>query len=176
VITASHNPKQDNGYKLYAANGCQIIPPVDSLISDCILKSLDVIVWDTNMVDHHPNTIDIYNDMTNRYFNRISELTLFKYPLTCVYTPLHGVGGLFASRAFESVGLPPFIPTSIQMSPNPEFPTVSYPNPEEGKCSLDCAIQTAESHHCRLILANDPDADRLAVSEKQYSQFIPNSL
>ncbi len=95
---------------------------------------------------------------------------------------MHGVGTPFVEKAFKAFSLDPFIPvtqqvnlshdlciSSVKCSPDPDFPTVKYPNPEEGANALLLATETADAHRARLILANDPDADRLAVAEKQSS-------
>jgi len=82
-----------------------------------------------------------------------------------VYTAMHGVGGDYTTKAFECFGLPPYIPTAAQQEPDPDFPTVDFPNPEEGEGALALAMETAQANGAKLILANDPDADRLAVAE-----------
>lgn len=87
-------------------------------------------------------------------------------PLKFVYTAMHGVGHQFSVKAFEQFGLKPFIPVVEQIKPDPEFPTVKFPNPEEGKSALDLAIKTANENGASIILANDPDADRFALAEK----------
>jgi phosphomannomutase len=79
---------------------------------------------------------------------------------------MHGVGYEFSVESFKSFNLKPFVPVLEQIEPNPEFPTVKFPNPEEGKSSLNLAIKTANESNSTIILANDPDADRLAVAEK----------
>ncbi len=110
--------------------------------------------------------------------------------LRYTFTPMHGVGGEAVGKAFAAFGLPPFIPVVEQMTPDPEFPTVQFPNPEEGKsalvrpafshthilhtlplhtCTQDLAMHTAEEHGSTVILATDPDADRLALAEKNPS-------
>lgn len=83
-----------------------------------------------------------------------------------VYTPVHGVGQFYAEKAFEYFKLNKFISVDEQKEPNGDFPTVKYPNPEEGKETLECSIKTAEANGADLIVANDPDADRFAVAEK----------
>jgi len=96
------------------------------------------------------------------------------------YSAMHGVGGAYTRRAFEAFGLPAYAATEAQQEPDPMFPTVAFPNPEEGKGALALAIETAEAHGSRLILANDPDADRLAVAEKnsegEWRMFTGNEL
>ena len=83
-----------------------------------------------------------------------------------VYTPMHGVGAHWAKLAFKHFGLPLFIGVQLQMQADPEFPTVKFPNPEEGKGALALSIQTADEHGASFIIANDPDADRMAMAEK----------
>lgn len=174
MITASHNPKQDNGYKLYWNNGCQIVSPHDEGISKKILENLEI--WDgfditcKNIASKTENPYDrileLYNDKIQVYSsNQESNGEIYQEKI--VYTAMHGVGAKFVEEAFKSFNLPPYIPVLEQINPDPEFPTVVLPNPEEGKGALKLAIQTAERENSRLILANDPDADRLAVAERQ---------
>lgn len=85
--------------------------------------------------------------------------------LKVAYTAMHGVGTEWVEKAFAAFGIPAFVPVKEQVKPDPEFPTVAFPNPEEGKGALSLAIKTAQENNCYLILANDPDADRLAVAE-----------
>lgn len=183
MITASHNPKQDNGYKLYWENGCQIIEPHDQEITKHILQNLEL--WSTvrkevdeylkekslphlYKVVHNP-TVEVLNqyfeDIKQCSYNRETRLPDDQYE-KITFTAMHGVGASFVERAFKSFNLPPYVPVVEQNTPNPDFPTVQYPNPEEGKGALALAIQTADRVGSRLILANDPDADRLAVAEK----------
>lgn len=79
---------------------------------------------------------------------------------------MHGVGYPFVEGAFSTANLRPLVAVKEQCEPDPEFPTVKFPNPEEGKCCLELSIKLAEERNCTIILANDPDADRLAVAEK----------
>ncbi|CAO3613777.1 unnamed protein product [Mucor hiemalis] len=173
MITASHNPKDDNGYKVYWENACQIIPPHDEAIADTILKDLQPWGWDKELVDKS----DLVSDPTDQgvidaYFEEVKDLCKYRSDnettdIKFVYTAMHGVGHPFAKRAFECFGLPPFVPVEEQVLPDPDFPTVAFPNPEEGKGALNLSIQTAEKAGGTVILANDPDADRLAIAEKQ---------
>nr|CCA16644.1 phosphoglucomutase putative [Albugo laibachii Nc14] len=178
MITASHNPKKDNGYKLYGPNGCQIISPQDTLISAYIERNQ--MPWQ-NYSDEFVRS-SIYEatsglvefplkEMTDRYFTRMQE-KLCRFPADnssteakFVYTSMHGVGHPFLTRAFRAFQLPAYIPVQDQILPHPDFPTVDFPNPEEGKGSLFLAMKTGEENAANLILANDPDADRLAVAE-----------
>jgi phosphoglucomutase len=89
-----------------------------------------------------------------------------KSDLKIVYTAMHGVGKDAVIRAFDTFGLKPFFPVKEQVEPNPDFPTVPFPNPEEGKGALALSVKTADEVGAKLIIANDPDADRLAAAEK----------
>ncbi|KAI8983747.1 hypothetical protein BDB01DRAFT_843111 [Pilobolus umbonatus] len=175
MITASHNPKDDNGYKVYWENACQIIPPHDEGIAATILENLDPWGWDYGLVSES----DLVSDPTDEgiiddYFEEVKALCAYREDnetthLKFTYTAMHGVGTPFAKRAFEAFSLPEFIPVELQVMPDPDFPTVAFPNPEEGKGALTLAIQTADAADSTIILANDPDADRLAIAEKQPS-------
>lgn len=174
MVTASHNPKEYNGYKVYLNNGAQIISPHDKGISECIEDNLEPwnSSWDTNLVRSSSLRTDPLEDILKLYFEDVLQLCHYREvmsssKLQITYTPVHGVGYEYAKRAFEVFGLHPFIPVKEQIDPDPEFSTVKYPNPEEGKSVLDLSVKTAEKHGSTLILANDPDADRLGVAEKQ---------
>jgi phosphomannomutase len=182
MITASHNPKQDNGYKLYWDNGCQIISPVDSEVSKRIMQNLAI--WDNVDItcDSLKNNPLIEQNslakVIDSYYHQIEQLYCYEKQknqqskVHFTYTAMHGVGAKWTERAFEVFGLPDFIGVEAQLEPNPDFPTVAYPNPEEGKGALKLAMETADKHGSRLILANDPDADRLAVAEKQQEYVV----
>jgi phosphomannomutase len=88
---------------------------------------------------------------------------------------MHGVGYPFVQQAFEAFHLPPPVPVTLQVEPDPDFPTVVYPNPEEGRSALDLAMETADRHGHVIIIANDPDADRLALAEKQPGNGVKDS-
>uniref|UniRef100_H2Y5I8 Phosphoglucomutase-2 n=1 Tax=Ciona savignyi TaxID=51511 RepID=H2Y5I8_CIOSA len=175
MVTASHNPKQDNGYKVYWDNGAQIIPPHDTGIAECISSSLPPScdeVWNEDLMKGKPNLIDPYDDVMEAYYKDLNNYCMYRSTnsstnLRFTYTPVHGVGLAFARKSFETFSLPKFEDVPEQMNPDPEFSTVKYPNPEEGKGVLLLAMRTADSTGCRIILANDPDADRLAIAEKR---------
>nr|CAG8494229.1 3697_t:CDS:10 [Entrophospora candida] len=167
MITASHNPKQDNGYKVYWENACQITRPHDQGIANSIKNNLEPWIWDPYLVDNSSLCIDKTKEMFDAYFEEVKKLSHhqqdnmasnFKF----VYTAMHGVGTPMAARAFDVFSLKPFIPTKEQVDPDPDFSTVEFPNPEEGK-----AIKTADGVGANVILATDPDADRFSISEKQ---------
>ncbi|RIB19197.1 hypothetical protein C2G38_2036248 [Gigaspora rosea] len=172
MITASHNPKQDNGYKVYWENACQIIPPQDDGIRDAISNNLEPWVWDPNFVDNNELCIDNINEISVAYFEELKALSCHREDnaasnLKFVYTALHGVGTPAAKRIFETFSLKSPIHTKEQADPDPDFSTVTFPNPEEGKGTLALAMKTADEVGARVIFANDPDADRFSVSEKQ---------
>ena len=163
MITASHNPAQDNGYKVYASNACQINTPADEKIAASIRNNLEPQTWD--LTEQARLRKPILDSMKERYF---AELTHYAgeirhdLPL-CVYTPMHGVGLPYmraASASSDSITV-----VEEQARPNPDFPTVQYPNPEEDG-ALTLAKATADRINVRLIIANDPDADRFAAAEK----------
>ncbi|HSF27063.1 MAG TPA: phospho-sugar mutase [Actinomycetes bacterium] len=162
MVTASHNPPQDNGYKVYLGDGSQIVPPTDAEISARIAAVgplAEVFLpdngWDT-LTDA---------DVLEPYLDRVAALVRQDAPrdLRIVYTPLHGVGGEVAHAAFLRAGFraPAVVP--LQALPDPDFPTVAFPNPEEPG-ALDLAFAAARESAADLVIANDPDADRCAVA------------
>ncbi|KAH9117377.1 hypothetical protein LEN26_007852 [Aphanomyces euteiches] len=171
MVTASHNPKADNGYKVYGSNGCQIIPPHDELIAASILKNLAP--WQhydiASVRAHCENPTD---SLLPKYFEAVKAFCRYRQDNTdpnlhvkIAYTAMHGVGHNFTQRSFEAFQLPPYFAVEAQKLPDPSFPTVAFPNPEEGQGALKLSFETAAKHGCSLVLANDPDADRLAVAE-----------
>jgi phosphomannomutase len=178
MVTASHNPKQDNGYKVYWSNGAQIIPPNDQIIADTILNNLapwpqlDLAtitqfdnIFDEVIIDAYSQGLrEKYLDGICQYSCRTKQENEASKVGIC-YTAMHGVGYEWAKAAFERFSLPKFTPTPAQILPDPEFPTVAFPNPEEGKGALTLAMEAAVQNNCTIILANDPDADRLAAAE-----------
>ena len=165
MVTASHNPPQDNGYKVYLASGAQIIPPADIDIAQCITEVTqlgpvrDLPHGDT-WTSLDPSTEQAYLDHTaNLVDKKISNNTELK----TVYTAMHGVGGKFFMELTAKAGFPEPIAVTQQFEPDPDFPTVAFPNPEEPG-AIDLSIETAVAHCADLIIANDPDADRCAVA------------
>ena len=176
MITASHNPKADNGYKVYWSNGAQIIPPHDSGISKHIEKNLSpAIEYDASddFVLSHKRSEDVTTSISDAYMKAIADGSSGNVRgsgLKIAYTAMHGIGGKWIERAFADCQHEAVLCVPSQFQPDPEFPTVVFPNPEE-KGALDAAMAYADEQGCHLILANDPDADRLAVAEKEGSSW-----
>lgn len=187
MVTASHNPKDDNGYKVYWENGAQIVSPIDKGISKAITENLQPLdsSWDISVVEGSPLRKDPYNEAVAGYNAAVVSLCCNrdineKSSLKIVYTAMHGVGYPYVQKSFAAFGLKEPIPVDEQVVPDPEFPTVKYPNPEEGKGALRLAMKKAESVGSPVIIANDPDADRLAVAERlpsgEWKIFSGNEL
>ncbi|KAJ7684780.1 hypothetical protein DFH06DRAFT_1355663 [Mycena polygramma] len=169
MITASHNPKDDNGYKVYWENAVQIIGPHDKGISASIKANLEPETWMSEQLHSSPLCLDRTQEMKEAYFSNLSSLNLSRalnsqIQVKFVNTSMHGVGDPFASRAFEIFGFPPFVPVPEQQQPDPDFPTVPFPNPEEK--GRDLALRTADAHKAGYVLSQDPDADRFCAAEK----------
>ncbi|KAI9822295.1 MAG: Phosphoglucomutase-3 [Pycnora praestabilis] len=186
MVTASHNPAEDNGYKVYWSNGCQIIPPHDAGIAASITRNLYPISWDQSLVEKDYLLVeDALTQVRDPYFAAVTRTarrdfsTKSLHESRFIYTPMHGVGLAYMTEAVERLGLVDcMIVVEEQAHPDPRFPTVRFPNPEENG-ALDLAIKTAERHDVHLIIANDPDADRLAVAEKvngRWYQLTGNQL
>ncbi|KAJ5111222.1 hypothetical protein N7532_001757, partial [Penicillium argentinense] len=178
MVTASHNPPQDNGYKVYSNNGAQINRPEDAEISQSICENLEP--WSSAWKDLETSDLlhdKSYQDLFPHYVSRVVEFTKstssYWMPSKMdlgkpyIYTPLHGVGDVAFNAVFELLGVPEHHLLSVpaQKNPDPDFPTVKFPNPEETG-ALDLAIEAANKKRSILIFANDPDADRFAVAER----------
>jgi phosphomannomutase len=193
MITASHNPAADNGYKLYTGDGAQIVPPVDAQIEAAItglgpLSQIPAGPLDGPLVTRHGD------EVARAYLDAIvaaspaplaaprraappptarrpatptpggqQPLRAASRSLRVVYTALHGVAASLALRAIQEAGFPAPLVVAAQEHPDPDFPTVAFPNPEEPG-TLDLALTQARAADADLILANDPDGDRLAVA------------
>ena len=166
VVTASHNPPADNGYKVYLGTGSQIVSPVDTDIADRIAL-FDPLTVELAAADH-PLIERLGDEWVDRYVEFVPSVRLRpEVPgVSVAYTAMHGVGGAVVLRAFEAAGLPPPHVVARQQEPDGTFPTVSFPNPEEPG-AMDLLIEEAEACGARVALANDPDADRLGVAIPQ---------
>ncbi|KAI0320187.1 hypothetical protein OF83DRAFT_1081771 [Amylostereum chailletii] len=187
MITASHNPKDDNGYKVYWENAVQvgspqgnlIISPHDTGISTSIKANLDVVTWDAESFAFSPLYIDKTSELVDAYFEYIQSLCTSRSSNTSsdlkfVNTSMHGVSHPFVARGFSDFGFPPFTPVEEQKNPDPEFPTVKFPNPEEKGALVralpggpDLALRSAREANASYVLAQDPDSDRFSAAEKR---------
>ena len=202
MVTASHNPKEDNGYKVYWANGAQIVAPHDAGIAACIEADVaaprapsaeyaalaDALLAPGGEHDYAVDAADLSELVTGEYLATLANKVGFHRDANVsqtvveamapaeteearravcakrvTYTAMHGVGTEWVLRSFEHFGLPPPVLVSEQCLPDPTFPTVSFPNPEEAG-ALDIACKVAAEAGSPLVLASDPDADRLAVA------------
>ncbi|KAL7738416.1 hypothetical protein ACLKA6_006731 [Drosophila palustris] len=189
MVTASHNPKQDNGYKIYWTNGAQITTTHENGIYQAILENLEpqVCAWNVDTLKDNKMLFDPYNNVVPAYFDSLKrEFTCQQLvdncecPVSFTYTAMHGVGYAYIDMAFPKLNLEEVIPVQEQAEPDPEFPTAPSPDPEEGKSALKLCLETATSNESDIVLANDPDADRLAVGELadegEYKLFTGNEL
>ena len=165
MVTASHNPPQDNGYKVYLGDGRQIVSPVDEQISKLIKTVTDV----REIVQGSPGTF-VSDDVVETYTSLTSQLIMSgpitdaqRKSVTSVYTAMHGVGWKTLQSVFSASGFNEPNAALQQRDPDPAFPTVAFPNPEE-KGALDIAISLAKKNSVDVLLANDPDADRFAAA------------
>ena len=161
MVTASHNPPQDNGYKVYLGDGSQIVPPADALIAARIAAV--GAVADVPRADDGWETLG--EDLLEAYLDAVAGLVAPQAPraVRVVHTSLHGVGHETVQAAFARAGFPAPYAVASQSQPDPEFPTVVFPNPEEAG-AIDAALDLARELEPDLVVANDPDADRCAVA------------
>ncbi|RKN07545.1 phospho-sugar mutase [Streptomyces radicis] len=160
MVTASHNPPRDNGYKVYLGDGSQIVPPADVDIAARIAAVgplADVARPAEGWRVLGDEVVEAYLARTDAALRVGSARSV-----SVVYTPLHGVGGSVLGAAFRRAGFPVPFEVAPQALPDPDFPTVAFPNPEEPG-AMDLAFATARATHPDLVIANDPDADRCAV-------------
>ncbi|MFF9057573.1 phospho-sugar mutase [Streptomyces sp. NPDC101213] len=160
-VTASHNPPRDNGYKVYLGDGSQIVPPADAEIAaeiDAIRSLADVPRPDGGWEVLDDSVLDAYLARTDAVLATGSPRTA-----RTVYTAMHGVGKDVLLAAFARAGFPEPVLVAEQAEPDPEFPTVAFPNPEEPG-AMDLAFAKARETDPDLVIANDPDADRCAVA------------
>ena len=169
MVTASHNPAADNGYKLYLSDGAQVIPPADAEIEQLIaglgpLSQVPVAGAVSPLITRHGD------EVARAYLNAVVATAAGPVPLgpdrtelNVVYTPMHGVAGPLMLRALRQAGFAAPHLVAAQAEPDPDFPTVAFPNPEEPG-ALDLALADARRLGADLVLASDPDGDRLAVA------------
>jgi phosphomannomutase len=170
MVTASHNPPQDNGYKVYLGGtvggvryeGSQIISPADSEISADIaaVPALNTLARSQGWIILDESHVDAYVSATSRLATKPGTLKI-------VYTAMHGVGTETLGKVFKAAGFPEPILVLEQAQPDPDFPTVKFPNPEEPG-AIDLSLVKAREVSADLVIANDPDADRCAAAIKDH--------
>lgn len=171
MITASHNPKEYNGYKIYDETGCQLVPDE----ADKVIKEIEA-VKDMFAIDHSKNHNKIQyigKDVDDVYINEVKKIIMrpnLKKDFKLVYTPLHGTGQVFAPQVLRSVGYD-VTPLPCQMTPDPNFSGVKTSNPEN-KEAYDEAIELAKEIGAKIVLATDPDADRLGIAVLHNGEYV----
>lgn len=172
MVTASHNPAQDNGYKVYLGDGSQIVPPSDAAIAAHISEV--ELVADVPRARSGWTTLN--DDVLEAYLDGAAAVVApgGARDLRVVHTALHGVGSAVIVSAFARAGFSAPIVVPSQSEPDPEFPTVIFPNPEEPG-AIDAALALAAREHADLVLANDPDADRCAVAVPDPAAATPDN-
>ena len=188
MITASHNPPEYNGYKVYWEDGAQIVSPVDTGIMDEVNKIEDFSLIKT-IDKKEAIKLGLFNvigqEIDDKYIEELKKLVLnkkaildMKEDLKIVYTPLHGAGNQMVQRILNELGFEKVYIVKEQELPDGDFPTVSYPNPEDAN-AFKLALDLAKEKDADIVLANDPDADRLGIYAKdsktgQYISFTGN--
>lgn len=186
VITASHNPPQYNGYKVYDEEGCQLVPHLAERLVDAVneIKDFESVKCLTRQeaVDKGLFKI-IHAQMDTDYVDMVKNVSIHpEYfatsPLKVVYTPLHGTGGHTVSRVMKELAFSGLIPVESQMAPDGDFPTCKQPNPEALE-SFEYALETAKKYDADLIIATDPDCDRMGLmikSGRSYTLLSGNQI
>lgn len=189
MITASHNPKEYNGYKVYGADGAQIAPEVAAKVTEIIngFKDITTLVgFNFSFFKDHGKIHLVNADVKKRFMNEIKNLTVDQKlvkenaaNLNVVYTPLHGNGAKWVPEILKQLGYTNVYPVQEQMEPNGDFPTVPVPNPEVRAC-YDLGVKLAAEKGANLIIATDPDADRLGAfirdTDGEYIMLNGNQL
>ncbi len=188
VVTASHNPPEYNGYKVYWEDGAQIVPPKDKQIIEEVNNVTDYAsIKKMNREDAEKEGLYhvIGKEIDDRYIEELKKQSLnmdivkeMADDMTIVYTPLHGTGNIPARRILKEIGFKNVYVVPEQELPNGDFPTVSYPNPEDPK-AFELALKLAKEKKADVVLATDPDADRLGVyaidpKTNEYVSFTGN--
>ncbi len=167
MITASHNPASDNGYKVYLGTGSQIVAPIDAHIAREIAH-----VGPARSIPVGDGWVTLDDHVVDSYLEVAATLYSEQVPrnVQVAYTPLHGVGGQIFVQACQRVGLPAPIVVAAQFEPDPEFPTVDFPNPEEPG-AMDLVLGLANDLAADVAIAHDPDADRCAVAVARAGRY-----
>lgn len=185
MITASHNPPEYNGYKAYWRNGAQIVPPTDVAIAAAIAKAppaKEIPRVDLDRAKRDELVVIVGDDERTAYLAGVRELSVQRggdRSIPIAYTPLHGVGDRLTRAALAAAGFSDVHSVRDQKEPDGAFPTVRFPNPEE-QGAMDLVLALAKKIEAKLVLANDPDADRLAVAVPDgaggYTQLTGNQV
>jgi len=169
MLTASHNPKEYNGYKAYDEHGCQLVAPQDKMVMEEVqsIESIDEISFDG--VEEHIETIG--KEIDEKYLDALFELSISREEiqrqndLSIVFSPIHGTSGVLAPPALKRYGFENVTYVEEQMTFDGDFPTVEYPNPEEEE-ALTMALDKAKEIDAELVMGTDPDADRVGIAVK----------
>jgi phosphomannomutase len=168
MVTASHNPPQDNGYKVYLGDGSQIVPPTDAQIA----SHIDAVASVRDLWLAEDGWQNLGDEVQDAYVARVAALLPDdgSRDVDVVHTALHGVGDDTLRRVFAAAGIPEPKTVPSQAVPDPDFPTVSFPNPEEAG-AIDAALAVARDVHPDVVIANDPDADRCAAAVLDHGKW-----
>ena len=163
MVTASHNPPQDNGYKVFLGDGSQIVPPADAGIA-AEIAAIGTLASVPRDPPGETSGRVLGEDIIDSYLDTVAGLAADgPRDLSIVYTPLHGVGGTSVVQVLETAGFSSPQVVEAQEQPDADFPTVAFPNPEEPG-AMDLALALAERSGADIVVANDPDADRCAAA------------
>ncbi|MES2373614.1 MAG: phospho-sugar mutase [Bacteroidota bacterium] len=171
VCTASHNPKEYNGYKAYWNDGGQLVPPHDKNVITEVeaIKSVDDVKWEGGAA----NITLLGKDMDNKYMDMVKELSVYpdviakQHDLKIVYTPIHGTGIMLVPEVLQRFGFTNVTIVEEQATPDGNFPTVNYPNPEESE-TMSIGLKKAKELDADILLGTDPDADRVGIGVKNH--------
>lgn len=169
VLTASHNPKEYNGYKAYWNDGSQLVPPHDKNVIKEVdkINSVDDVKWDGG----EANITMIGKELDEQYMEMVKGLSVYpeviarQKDLTIVYTPIHGTGITLLPQVLKKFGFENVHIVKEQSEPDGNFPTVAYPNPEESE-AMSLGLKLAEELDADILCGTDPDADRIAIGVK----------
>jgi phosphoglucomutase len=171
VCTASHNPKEYNGYKAYWNDGGQLVPPHDKNVIKEVeaIKDVNEVKWE----GQGGNITLIGTEMDAKYIDMVKELSVYpdvitkQHDLKIVYTPIHGTGIMLVPETLKRFGFTNVTIVSEQVTPNGNFPTVNYPNPEEAE-TMSIGLKKAKELDADILLGTDPDADRVGIGVKNH--------
>ena len=171
VITASHNPKEYNGYKIYDNTGCQLVPELANIVVNNVNNAPDYFDIEVNDYEYCVNNgylNKVSDEVVESYIEEVTNILinkdLDKSNFSLTFSPLHGTSGKIGCKLLDKLGYK-YIKVEEQFNNDPSFPTVEYPNPEDSK-ALTLSLEYAKKHNCDICIATDPDADRIGVAVK----------